>query len=123
MDLLVAPFAPRIVFVQSAKLAIIALVERLIPSCLGLATHFFENQLQGMLSANKVGREGPVEGKTARLEEPSGSTRFFNSFVGENWIFPACEKVLEVPLALAVAYEHENAIHFSTLLDFHAWRR
>src|ERR1700731_1385408 len=124
VHLFVAPSPDCIVFIEAAKHAIIALVEGSI--ALGLEirrAEFGENQLQSMPRADEIGREGAIEGKSVRLEAFPGRACLRHALASEIWVFPTSEKVLEVPIALAVAHEHENAIHVSTLLDVCVWQR
>jgi hypothetical protein len=57
-----------------------------------------------------------VEEITLRFEASPRGARFFYPFEGEIEVFPAGEKVLLIPLALAVSQQHENAIHVSARL-------
>jgi hypothetical protein len=116
--LFAAPSPYCIVFVETAKDAIITLVESPVAYYLQIGcAEFGENQLQGMLRTNKIGSEGAVEEITLGFEASPGGARFFYPFEGEIGVFPAGEKVLVIPLALAVSQQHENAIHVSARLD------
>ena len=51
-----------------------------------------------------------------RLELAAGLARFGDALLGQVDVAPAGEQVLQVPLALAVAHEHEKAVgHFTAL--------
>jgi hypothetical protein len=102
----------------TAKYAVITLVESPVVCDLDMGcAEFSENELQGVPRANEVGRKGAVEEKTIRFDASPGGARFFHPFEAEIGVFPAGEKVLIIPLALAVSQQHENAIHVSTWLD------
>jgi hypothetical protein len=76
-----------------------------------------------MPRADEIGSEGAIEGKAAQLEAFPGRACLRRALAGEIGVFPTSEKVLKVPIALAVAHEHEKAIHVSTLLDICVWQR
>ena len=69
MDLLLAPFLARLILVEPAEVAVIALVERLIARLgqAGLA-EFGERQGERVLGANQRGGVGDIEAEAARLE-------------------------------------------------------
>ena len=82
-----------------------------------------EHQLQSMLRADEIGGEGAVEEKTMRLEAVSGGACLLDSLGSQIWVLPPSKNVFQVPVALAVAQEHENPVHYlsrvSCLSDSH----
>src|SRR5208337_1490845 len=108
MHLLGSPFRSRIVFVEARQISIVALIERLVPENRnpGLP-HLLENEVEGAFCANEDRREGNVEGETLCLELAASGACLGNALLRQINVFPAGEKILEVPLALAMPYQYE----------------
>src|SRR5664280_833858 len=117
VHLLLTPFLARVVFVEADQLAVIALVERLVLEHrdLGLP-QLFQHQIERALRADERGGEGDVELDALAFKLAAGLARLGDALVGQVDIAPAGEKVLQVPVALAVPHEHEKTIsHFTAL--------
>jgi hypothetical protein len=112
LDLLLAPLGARIVLVEAGEVAIVALVQGKVADRrqIGLA-ELAEDQLQRVLGAGEFGGEGETEGKVERLEALAGGRGLGDTLLGQRGVAPAREQVLQVPLTLAMADEHEKAIH------------
>ena len=111
MHLLGAPALAGIVLVEAGKVAVVALVQRLIAECRRSGRPISSSMRSQRLLRPRQGRgEGDVEGEPARLEAATGGARLLDAERGQAGVLPAREKVLEVPLALAVADEDEKAV-------------
>src|SRR5450631_1029405 len=120
VHLLLAPFFARVVLVQPAEVAVVALVERLVLEHrdLGLA-QFLQHQIERALRADERRGEGDVELDALAFKLAAGLARFGDAFVGQVDIAPAGEQVLQVPVALAVTHEDEKAVsHFAEVSLF-----
>ena len=110
MDLLLAPFLPRVVLVEARQIAVVALVQRLVADSLQVAlAELVEDDAAGLLGALEGGGEGDVESQAARLEFRAGGLCLGDALLGQVDVAPAGEQVLQIPFALAVAHEHEGA--------------
>lgn len=103
MDLLFAPFRPRIVLVETGEVAVVALVQGLI------ADRFerrladgVEDELAGTLGPDEDGGEGDVEFDAVIGKRLAAGLCLLDAEFGEVGIAPAGEEVLQVPVALAV---------------------
>ena len=66
-----------------------------------------------MLCAQQRGCEGDVESQSLRFQFLPGFFRLGNSLFGKVRVFPAGEKIFQIPVALAVTHEHEKTIAHS----------
>ena len=57
--------------------------------------------------------EGDIEMQPLRLEFFAGGTRLGDAFLGQTDIAPAGEQIFQIPIALAVAHEHEKPVTHS----------
>ena len=122
MDLGIAPALTGIVLVEARQIPVIPLVERLGPDRLDAAlAHLLQDQCAGMLCPLKVGGEGDVESVPLLLQPAAGGPGLGDAELGELRIAPAGEKLLEVPFALAVASEDEQALHQTSILFLGEW--
>lgn len=118
VHLVLAPLLARVVLVEPAQLAVVALVERLVlvdrdP----LLTNLLELDAQRSLSALQSRREGNIK-LDARGRNPLGSRqRFFAPQLRESRVLPTSEQVELVPLGLAVTCEDEGSNHFDERFD------
>ena len=111
VHLLFAPALARVVLVEADEVAIVALVERLVGQHRNVAlAHLFHNEIERARRPLERRRERNVERDAQRLELAAGGARFGNALRRKVDVAPAGEQVLEVPLALAVAHEHEKAV-------------
>ena len=112
MHLLLAPLFAGVVLVQAREVAIVPLVEGDVAGDgkPGLA-EFFEHEIEGALGAGEFAGEGGVEAEALGLQLAAGGFRLLDAFLGQIRVLPAGEEVLQVPFALAVADEDENAGH------------
>src|SRR5215472_1790427 len=131
MDLVLAPPLARVVLVQPREIAIVALVQREIfaRGKAGLA-ELGEDQIERVLRARQHRGEREVERQPFRLQLTSGFLRLGNALFGEIRILPACEQVLQIPFALAVAQQHKKTFvhYYFPLRDGievlrHSWRK
>ena len=82
----------------------------------GLAD-FIENEVAGLLGARKNRREGHVELDAVVGERLAAGIGFLDAELGQVRITPAGKQVLQVPVALAMAHEHEGSAHIDFLRD------
>lgn len=116
VDLFVAPLLPSVVLVETAELAIVALVESLVfvhgdvllPNLLELDS---ERSLRALESRG----ERNVELDTSSLDALSAGKGFLASKLGKSGVFPAGEEVELVPFGLPVTGEDECANHFGDI--------
>src|SRR5208283_2742203 len=119
LHLLGAPFHPRIVLVEADEVAIVALVERLILEHRNARLpDLLEHEVERMLRANERRGEGDIEADILRIELAPGGARFLDTVVGEANVTPTGEEVFQIPVALAVPYEHENSLTHSPSFCF-----
>jgi hypothetical protein len=106
-----APALARVVLVEAGEIAVVALVERLVGGGrqAGLA-EFAERERERVLRADQRGGEREIERQPARLQPAPRRARLLDSPRREIRVPPAGEQVFEIPVALAVAQENEEAI-------------
>ena len=93
------------------EVAVVALVERLVLEHRQFAlAQLGQHQIERALRALERRGEGDVEGEPLRLELAAGLARFLDALLGQADVAPAGEQVLQVPVALAVAHEHEKPV-------------
>src|SRR6202012_1952848 len=111
VHLLLAPLLARIVLVQSDKIAVVALVEGLIPFLRQAGQpHFGQRECKRALGADQGRGEDEIEGKSLRLHAAPGFLGFLDSGRAQIHVPPSREQVLEVPFALAMAQQDEKTI-------------
>ena len=114
MHLLLAPFFPGLVFVEAGEIAVVALVERLILEHGNIFLfHFLEHQIKRTLRAHERRGEGNIEAQPLRLKPAAGGARLADAVLGQIDVAPAGEQIFQIPLALAVAHEHEKPVTHS----------
>src|SRR5207248_9414250 len=92
-------------------IAIVALVERLIlQDRNAVLAELLEHDVERALCPDERRRERDVEAQALRFQLAAGSTRFGDALLAQIDVAPSGEQVLEIPLALAVANEHEKTI-------------
>src|SRR5271154_4015948 len=117
-NLLFAPPRPRLVFVETAEIAIVALVQGFVADRRQiLMPKFGEDEFQRVLRADKIGREGVIKQKPLRLQRVAAGMRLSDPNVREIGVFPSGEEIFEVPFALAVPHENEKALHESSFVN------
>ena len=80
MHLLGAPALAGIVLVEAGKVAVVALVQRLIAERRQVRlADLVEHEPERLLRARQGRGEGDIEGKPARLEAPAGGARFLDA--------------------------------------------
>ncbi len=110
MDLLLAPFGAGVILVQAGEVAIITLIERHALQRLEITLpHGIQHKAAGPLRPAEARSEGGVEMQPLGLQLFASALGFHHTLFGQVRVTPAGEQVLEVPLALAMAHEHENA--------------
>ena len=57
-----------------------------------------------------------VEDETERLETLAGRFRLADALLGQAGVFPAGEQVFQVPVALAVAHQHQEDVPTPVIL-------
>ena len=112
MDLLLAPLLAGVILVEADEVAVVALVQRLVPGDrkAGLAD-LGERQVERALGADERRGEAHIEGEALGLELLPGGLGLVDALLAQVRIVPTGEKVLEVPFALSVADEHQQAVH------------
>src|SRR4029077_12428137 len=73
-------------------------------------SHLLKGKIERTLRANERRGEADIEADALRFELATGGARFFDAVFGEIDLAPAGEQVFQIPLALAVAHEHENSL-------------
>lgn len=113
VNLVLAPLLPRVILVETAKLAVVTLVESLVlVDGDVLLAELLELDTEGGLGTLKGGSEGNVELDTGSSDTLGTGKRFFATKLGESGVLPAGEEVELVPLGLAVTGENESTDHF-----------
>ena len=69
-----------------------------------------QHEVERALRALERRGEGHIECEPLRLQLAAGLARFLDALLGQIDVAPAGEQVFQVPLALAVAHEHEKTI-------------
>ena len=111
MHLVLAPLRACVVLVEAGEIAIVALVERLVlDDWHGFLTELFEHQIERALGAFERRGKRDVETQSLCFEFAPGVARFGDPLLGQIDIAPAGEQIFLVPLALAVAHEHKQAL-------------
>src|SRR5690606_21548614 len=106
MHLLLAPPGAGVVLVEAGKIAVVALVQRLVADGFEAAlTDAVEDDGAGLLRPDERRGEGDVEAEPARLQPLAGGGRLRLPLFGQADVAPPGEQVLQVPFALAVAHE------------------
>ena len=112
MDLLLAPFFPRVILVEPGEIAIVALIERLVLHDLDIAlAKLGKHEAVRFLRARKFGGEGDIKRKPGLLHHLARFRRFGLALRGQPRITPAREKVFLVPFALSVTDKHKQIAH------------
>src|SRR5262245_64406533 len=98
MHLLRPAALSRLILVESREIAVIAFVERHVPSDFEIPlAKLGEDQIERMLGAFEHAREGDVEPITGLLEFPSRRLGLFYPCGRQVGVLPAGEQVLEIP--------------------------
>lgn len=112
VHLFLAPLFARVVLVQAAQLAIVALVECLVlVDRDGFLADLLELNVERGLRALQRRGKGDVELDPRRTDAFGPGQRFLTSELGQLRVFPTSEQVELVPFGLAVAREHERTNH------------
>src|SRR5215467_6853384 len=111
MNLLLAPLLTRVIFIEPDKIAIVAFVQRLILENRDRRlAQLGQHQVERALRAFERGRKCDVELDSLRLELTPGLASLGDALFGEVDVAPTGEQIFQVPIALAVAHEHEKTV-------------
>ena len=106
------PFFSRLVLVEPAEIAVVALVEGLVGDRLQVRlVERGENELERILRPFEVAGKCDVEGVACTFEALARTSRLGLPLCRQRDITPAGKQVFFIPLTLPVAHEHENAFH------------
>src|ERR1700736_2627118 len=112
MDLLLSPFLAGVVLVETGKLAIVALVERLVLQRLQTdLAKLVEHDVEGSLRPLQRRGEGDAEVESLGFQSSAGSLGFVDALRRQVDVAPAGEEVEEVPFALSVTDDDKRAVH------------
>src|SRR5688572_13729792 len=112
MHLIGAPALASLILVEPGEIAIVALVQGLVPERFDVAlAKFGEHQIERMLGALEGAREGDVEPVSRLFEFSASRLGFLHPQRTEIRVLPAGKQVLEVPIALSVTDEHQISCH------------
>ena len=121
MDLLVAPLLAGVVLVEAGKVAVIALVQRLVAGDDEIVdARFLKDQVERVLGALEGGGIVKIGLIALGLDELAGGAGFGDALFRQVRVLPAGEQVLEVPFALSVTDENECASHWGRSLQLEA---
>lgn len=113
VDLVLAPLLPGVVLVETAELAVVALVESLVLVDGDVfLTNLLELNAEGSLCTLESGSEGNVELDSSGSDTLGTGEGLLATELGESRVLPTSEQVELVPLGLTVARKDESSNHF-----------